>query len=290
MLQAAIKKNVTIELDLKRDVPKINGDTSQIQQIIMNLIINSADAIGEANGTIRVLLSKAYFETDHTAKDTFGTFMKSGRYACLEVVDTGSGMDEVTMNRVFEPFFTTKFSGRGLGMSAIQGIIKSHDGHVQLTSTPGVGTTFKIFFPVPNEPGNAETSATTVSLTEKASGTILLVEDEDTLRIMGESLLETMGFFSVTASNGSEALEIYRERGQEINVILMDLIMPVKGGIEAYHELRKINPAVPIIICSGYGEESVEDFIKNDPHAEFVHKPYKPVELRDVMVGMMGVN
>jgi PAS domain S-box-containing protein len=283
MLQAAIKKNVTIELDLKRDVPEINGDSAQIQQIVMNLIINSADAIGEANGTIRVVLTKTVFEGDQTA-DTFGTIIKAGRYACLEVTDTGCGMDEATQKRIFEPFFTTKFIGRGLGMSAIHGIIKSHEAILQLTSKPGVGTTFKVYFPVPQPSDYAKTTLTRTVPLEEASGTILMVEDEELLRIMGKELLEAHGFTAMTASNGSESIEIYRERGSEIDVILMDLIMPVMGGIEAYHELRKINPTVPIIICSGYGVESVELVIKNDPHAEFIHKPYKPDELRDMLV------
>ena len=145
MLQAAIKKNVSIELDLKRDVPEINGDTGQIQQIVMNFIINSAEAISDGNGTIRVVLTKVVFEEDGTETDTFGTVIKAGAYACLEVTDTGCGMDEATQKQIFEPFFTTKSTGRGLGMSAIHGIIKSHGGALQLTSKPGVGTTFKVF-------------------------------------------------------------------------------------------------------------------------------------------------
>ncbi len=290
ILQAAIKKNVTIELDLRRDVPEIKGDTGQIQQIIMNLIINAADAIGEANGTIRVVLTKAAFEADHTAKDLFGTFIKPGSYACLEVTDTGCGMDEATMKRIFEPFFTTKFTGRGLGMSAILGIVKSHEGCLQLTSTPGIGSTFKVFFTIPKISDHAKTISVTEPLTEKTVGSILLVEDEEVIRIMGEELLKAMGFSAMTALNGSEALEIYRERSNEINVILLDLMMPVMGGIEAYHELRKINQTIPIIICSGYGLESVEAVIKNDPHAGFVHKPYQPGDLRDVLVRTMGVS
>jgi PAS domain S-box-containing protein len=288
ILQAAIKKHVSITLDLGCNVPEIKGDTGQIQQIIMNLIINAAEAIGDKNGTIRVVLSITVFEATQTGIDTFGTAILPGRYASIEVTDTGCGMDTETQVRIFEPFYTTKFTGRGLGMSAISGIIKSHEGILQLTSTPGVGTTFKIFFPVPKTSGDAETSSTTISLTEKTGGTILLVEDEETLRVMGKTMLDAMGFSAMTASNGSEALEIYRERGSEINVILLDLIMPVMGGIQAYHELRKISPAIPIIICSGYGVESVEDVIGNDPHAGFVHKPYKPDELRDVVVKMMG--
>jgi CheY-like chemotaxis protein len=287
MLQSAIKKNVTIELDLNRNVPEIKGDTGQIQQIIMNLIINSADAIGEANGTIRVVL-KIVLETDQAEADTFGTVTKAERYACLEVTDTGCGMDEETQKRIFEPFFTTKFTGRGLGMSAILGIIKSHAGALQLCSTPGVGTTFKVYFPIPTASYYTETISTIASLSENTGGTILFVEDEETLRIMAETLLDALGFSVITTAHGSEALEIYRERGSEIDVVLLDLIMPVMGGIETYHELRKINSTVPIIICSGYGVESVENVIGNDPHAGFVHKPYKPNDLRDVVVKMIG--
>ncbi len=288
MLQAAIKKNVTIELDLKRVVPEIKGDTGQIQQIIMNLIINAAEAIGENSGTINVALTRMLVNTEQTETDIFGTVIQPGGYICLEVADNGCGMDEETQKRIFEPFFTTKFTGRGLGMSAIHGIIKSHDGALQLTSKPGVGTTFKVFFPTPKTTDNAEATVTPVTLIENTDGTILLVEDEETLRVMAETLLDAMGFSVTTASNGSEALEIYRERGSEIDVIMLDLIMPAMGGIEAYHELRKINPTVPIIICSGFGVGPVEDVIGNDPHAGFVHKPYKPGDLRDVVVKMMG--
>jgi PAS domain S-box-containing protein len=286
MLQAAIKKNVTIELDLKRDIPEIRGDTGQIQQVIMNLIINASEAIGDNNGTIRVVLTKMIIEAE-TDNDTSGTVIPAGRYVCLEVTDTGCGMDEITKKRIFEPFFTTKFTGRGLGMSAIQGIIKSHEGVLHLTSKPGVGTTFKVFFPVSKTHDRAKATLTAADRLEDASGAILLVEDEDILRIMGKELLEALGFTAMTASNGSEALEIYRERCSEIDVILLDLIMPVMGGIETYHELRKISSTVPIIICSGYGVESVEEFLKNDPHAGFVHKPYKPEELRSVIMGMV---
>ncbi|MEI6705249.1 MAG: response regulator, partial [Deltaproteobacteria bacterium] len=162
-----------------------------------------------------------------------------------------------------------------------------HEAILQLTSKPGVGTTFKIFFPVLQPSDYAKTPLISTVRPEDASGTILFVEDEDLLRIMGKELLEAHGFSAMTASNGSEAIEIYRERSSEIDVILMDLVMPVMGGIETYHELRKISPTLPVIICSGYGVESVEHVIKNDPHAGFVHKPYKPDELRDVLMRMM---
>jgi PAS domain S-box-containing protein len=287
MLEAAIKKNVTIELDLHQRIPEIIGDTGQIQQVVMNLIINAAEAIGDASGTIRVALTTLVYETETPETDFFGTVITAGKYACLEVTDTGSGMSEETLHRIFEPFYTTKFTGRGLGMSAIRGIISSHEAILNLTSTPGVGTCFRVCFPVANSPETTEPAAPAAVASEMGVGTVLLADDEDTLRDMGQDLLQLLGFNTVTAENGHTAVEIYRKGSREIDLVLLDLIMPVMGGIEAYHELRKINPTLPIIICSGYAIESVESVIENDPHADFMHKPYKPGELKAVMVRMM---
>ena len=288
MLQAAIKKNVTIKLDFKRVVPEIIGDSGQIQQIVMNLIINAAEAIGEANGTIRVALTRELIKGEQIETDTFGTVIEAGGYICLEVTDSGIGMDEETQKRIFEPFFTTKFTGRGLGMSAIHGIVIAHGALMQMTSKLNVGTTFKVLFPVPPAPDTVEAASPPAVTTEKVGGTILLVDDEQVLRDMGSDLLEAIGFVTLTAENGKIALEIYRERGGEIGVIMLDLTMPEMGGIEAYHELRKINQAVPIIFCSGYSMDSVEELIKDDPHAGFVQKPYNLGELRSVLTGPMG--
>ena len=288
MLQAAIKKNVLIELDLKRVVPEIVGDAGQIQQVVMNLVINAAEAIGEANGTIRVALTRVLVTDDRNEKDIFGTLFQAGGYICLEVTDTGCGMDEDTQKRIFEPFFTTKFTGRGLGLAAIHGIVTAHEALLHMTSRPGTGTTFKVFFPVPSATDCTETASTSGVTSEKIIGTILFVDDEQALRDMGTDLLEAMGFAILTAENGIRAVEIYRERGHDIDVALLDLTMPEMGGIETYHELRKINPTLPIIICSGYSIESVEDVIADDPHSCFVQKPYSPVLLRDVLTGMMS--
>jgi PAS domain S-box-containing protein len=288
MLQASISKNVTIRCDMQQSLPEIKGDTGQIQQIIMNLIINAAEAIGDKNGTIVVRLTQMQVGADAAEIDLFGAAIPAGGYVRLEVSDTGCGMDEETQKKIFEPFFTTKFTGRGLGMSAILGIIKAHSGMLQLTSRPGAGTTFKVYFPWLEPAGHAVTAPPVPVPPVKASGTILLVDDEQVLRNMGVDLFETLGFSVVTARHGGEALEIYRERGSEIDVILLDMIMPIMGGIETYHNLRSISSDIPIVICSGYGEETVSDTIENDVHAGFVHKPYKPIELMNMLTMMIG--
>jgi PAS domain S-box-containing protein len=287
MLQSAIKKNVTINLDLTQRVPEIMGDTGQIQQIIMNLIINAAEAIGEKLGTINVALTKVVISAEEEKCDIFGVTIHEGVYACLEVSDTGGGMDADTQKRIFEPFFTTKFAGRGLGMSAIRGIIASHEGMLQLSSEPEFGTTFTAYFPVPDLMDIVEIEMDDDVLAGTVGGVVMLVDDEAMLRDMGKELLEALGFAAITAQNGREALDMFRERSNGIDLVLLDLIMPVMGGIDAYHELRSLAPTLPIIICSGYGVESVSEIIKNDPYAGFVHKPYKPAELRNVIGTMM---
>jgi PAS domain S-box-containing protein len=287
MLQSAIKKNVSFELDLIQRVPEIKGEASKIQQIVMNLIINAAEAIGSANGTIRVVLTKTAIESDTSETDTFGTRIMPGRYVCLEVSDTGIGMDAATQKRIFEPFYTTKSTGRGLGMSAIRNIVMSHEGILQLTSTPGTGTTFKVFFPVPEASDSSEAVSSVAVPTEMPGGTILLVEDEHKLLDLGKTLLETLGFIVITAQNGGEALEIYSQRRSEIDAILMDLIMPVMGGIDCYNELRKIAPLLPVIFCSGYNVEQVSGVIEKDPHASFVQKPFDPTKLLIEIVTML---
>jgi two-component system, cell cycle sensor histidine kinase and response regulator CckA len=286
MLNSAIKKNVTIKLDLKRDIPMIVGDSSQIQQVIMNLLINAGEAIGDNKGTIAVSLKNPFIDDSTTPEiDYFGSRILPGSYACLEVSDTGSGMSEETKRRVFEPFYTTKFTGRGLGMSAILGIVKAHNGTLQLASTPDVGTTFRVYIPLKSAQEQFEevTQIDAIETAISAKSTILLVDDENTLLKMETVLLEALGFTIITAANGREALELYRLRGSGIDLIMLDLIMPEMGGVEAYHELRKIDLEVPIIICSGYGVESVADIIATDKRAGFLHKPYNTGELTRVL-------
>lgn len=291
MLKSGIKKNISFELDLMRDVPPIKGDISQIQQIVMNLIINAAEAIGDKGGVIRVLLSKSEILPEQAVKDFLGNSIHAGKYARMEVTDNGCGMDDETIQRAFEPFFTTKFSGRGLGMSAILGIIKAHDGALQLSSSLGAGTSITCFFPLPNgheieEPATAEPAIEIPS--RIGDRTILLVDDEEPLRTIGSVLLESMGFTAMTAVSGREALKIYRQFADKIDLILLDRIMPEMDGIETYHELRKMSPHIPVIICSGYGLEEVLEQVGADANTGTIHKPYKVAKLNTMIREMLN--
>ena len=288
MLTSAFKMNVTIELDLKRDVPDLTGDSAQIQQIIMNLIINAAEAIGDVNGTIKVALEKTIVQAGQSETDFMGCAIPACAYACLEVSDNGCGIDDETKKRIFEPFFTTKVTGHGLGMSAVLGIVKSYGGALQLTSSLGIGTTFKVFFPLSAVPNVVEApSRIGFFPAPKGKGTILLVDDEEGLRIIGSALLNAMGFSTITASNGREALEIFRLRGSEIDLILLDMIMPEMGGQEAYRLLREVSLVVPIVFCSGYNVGKISGIVERDGYVDVVHKPYKPDQLREVLLKFM---
>jgi PAS domain S-box-containing protein len=289
MLQSAIKKNVDIQLDLRRDVPEFTGDNAHIQQVVMNLIINAAEAIDEKNGIINVAVHQLTISDLEPVPDFFDNPIKNGNYACLEVSDNGCGMDEEIKKRIFEPFYTTKFTGRGLGMSAILGIIKSHHGALQLTSATGCGTTFKVFFPLAENSAAVEAvKAVQAAPSVPAKGTILLVDDETSILTIGSALLNAMGFSTVTAANGPESLEIIRERGGEIDLVLLDLIMPQMGGVDTYYELRKLNRNIPIVFCSGYGVEGVLDTIDSDLNIGAIMKPYNPDQLRSLLQAMVG--
>jgi PAS domain S-box-containing protein len=288
MLSSGINKNVTIELDLQ-GVPAIISDSSQIQQIVMNLIINAAEAIGDKDGIIRISLDRVEFPEGHPAADFTGKIIPAGRYVCLEVSDNGCGMESDTLTRIFEPFYTTKFAGRGLGMSSTLGIIKSHDGALQLSSTPGAGSIFRVYLPLPDVPGSVEiVPAAGHNPFVQGHGTILLVDDEEELRDLGPIQLKAIGFSTLTAANGLEALEIYRGREDEIGLILLDLRMPVMDGAETYHRLREISRTIPIVFCSGCSREKFPSGILDDGYTGFLKKPFKPDQLRNVLLEMLG--
>jgi two-component system cell cycle sensor histidine kinase/response regulator CckA len=288
MLHSGIKKNVKLEVD-HANILLIVADSSQIQQVVMNLFINAAEAIGDHNGTIRISLKKIEVLAEQPEIDFSGKAIRAGQYVCLEVSDNGCGMDEATQIRIFEPFYTTKFTGRGLGMSATLGIIKSHDGALQLSTAPGTGTTFKVYLPLATEVTlSKDMPSESQIIPSKSGNTILLIDDEYELRVLGSIRLHNIGYLPITAANGLEALTIFKEQQNEIDLILLDLIMPEMDGVETYHRLREISKTIPIVFCSGCSKSELSIDILNDAHTDFIKKPYKPVQLRSVLHEMLG--
>jgi len=274
MLGVVISKKAALSLELDDGLPAIEGDRAQLQQIVMNLITNASDALGAEPGEITVRTGTAECTREMLA-DTYGERdLAPGRFVTLEVTDTGCGMPEEVRSHVFEPFFTTKASGRGLGMSAILGIVRSHGGAIQLTSSPGDGTTFRLLFPACAE------AAIPVGQSErpggwKGQGLALIVDDEPSVRLVASRMLEQLGFDTVTATEGQQALEVYRERRDEIVVVLMDMMMPVMGGAEAIEALRRLTPNLPIIMSSGFDEAEITTRLAGLPATTFLQKPYQ---------------
>ncbi|PKN12225.1 MAG: hypothetical protein CVU69_08515 [Deltaproteobacteria bacterium HGW-Deltaproteobacteria-4] len=284
MLKTTIPHNVVIKPDLSSDILFIMGDASQLRQVVMNLIINAAEAIGDAEGEIDVKLARAEIKAERPEKDYLGMIIPPGRYICFEVKDNGCGMDEDTRCKIFEPFYTTKFTGRGLGLSAVLGIIKAHNGAWQMESRLGHGTTFRVYLPV--QPGISETEEAqpiTASAEWQGSGTILLAEDEEQVKTIAIILLQELGFTVLDAANGKEALELYQQNAADITLVVTDMGMPVMNGYELFHKLKQLNPQLPIIISSGFGEGDISSKIPSEEIAGLINKPYRFEHLREVL-------
>jgi PAS domain S-box-containing protein len=289
MLASTGCKNVMIKPVITQQILFVYGDASQIRQVVMNLMINATEAIGEVQGEIDFLLIKITITAGQPEKDHLGRIIPDGVYACLEATDNGCGMDEETKRRLFEPFFTTKFTGRGLGLSATLGIITGHGGFLQLFSQPGKGTTFKVYLPAScvDEGGEELRQHQSIPAQWKGSGTILLAEDDDQVRLIAKTILAKNGFTVVEAVNGSDALEKYQKNSAAINLVITDIGMPIMDGYDLFFELKKINPELPIIISSGFGDKIIFSRIPKEDTAGLIGKPYKPVQLIELLKNVL---
>ena len=274
LIQTSIPKNVQLRLELRDDIPPILVDISQIQQLIMNLVINGAEAIGqETNGTVLVTTSVQQVDQPYLANtlgDTAG--LSSGSYVTLEVHDTGCGMDDSVLARIFEPFFTTKFTGRGLGLSAVQGIVRGHKGSMRVYSKPGCGTTFKVLLPATLD---SAASVPETHAAPAASGElVLVVDDEEVVRHTAKSMLERHGYTVVVAEDGQRGLDLFRVLADKVALVLLDMTMPVMSGEEAFRQMKEINPDVKVILSSGYNQVEAIRRFTGKGLAGFVQKPY----------------
>jgi len=285
ILKTVVSRKAALSLNLEQNLPLIQGDPSQVRQVVMNLIINASEALGDRDGAIAI--SSGVRECDSAC--LCGTAfvvndLPPGRYVYFEVSDNGCGMDEETLSRAFEPFFTTKFTGRGLGLSAVMGIMRSHRGLIQVSSQPGKGTTFRVYFPaLPIDTDRPGDSPETGSSQWRGNGTVLMIDDEEPVRFTGQRLLERLGFHVVTAEDGQAGLETLRARGEEIRLVLCDMTMPRMDGGEAFREMHKLRPGVPIVMTSGYGEEDMIARFAGEEPAGFIQKPFTLEALRELL-------
>jgi len=262
-------------------LPSIEGDPTQLRQVLMNLVLNAAESLPESGGVIRLSTGQVDLTADDLAGLLLGHDLPPGTYTFCEVCDTGSGMTEEVRSRIFDPFFTTKQQGRGLGLAAVLGIVRGHQGSLQVDSEPGSGTVVRVLFPACREAPQGDITAPHQQPAVKASaGTILVVDDEQAIRNSARLLLESLGFAVLTAGDGLEALATFKAERAEISAVLLDLSMPRMSGVEFLRDLRQVRPDVPILVSSGHSEiESVQQIQDAGPIG-FIQKPYRGNELR----------
>jgi PAS domain S-box-containing protein len=278
LLELAVSKKVSTTWDLADDVPQIDADETQLRQIAMNLISNASEAIGTDVGTIRVRTGAREYSAEELQAYVLSDDRSPGRYVYLEVADSGCGMDGETRAKMFDPFFTTKFTGRGLGMATVLGIVQRHRGAIRIDSAPGRGCTVTVLFPARATEAALPEPPTPIP-PEMATGTVLLVDDEETVRVTVSMMLEESGFDVITACDGVDALEKAARHGSSLRCVLLDMTMPRMSGAECLRALRQIAPTLPVVLSSGYSEAEISSEIGTDGNTSFIHKPYRFDEL-----------
>jgi signal transduction histidine kinase len=277
LLTSSISKKAQLSFEIAPDLPNIEGDPTQMRQLVMNIIINASDALGDDSGEI-VVEMRTLARSEIPAGASFpGDQRQVDRYVALTVRDTGHGMDRETMSKIFDPFYSTKFVGRGLGLAAVHGIVRGQGGAIEVQSEVGVGTSFSVYLPTSEKPLDTVPGPGTVDWCGEA--TVLLVDDEELIITLATEILEGANLRVVDAEDGQKAVDIYRERCDEIDLVILDLTMPKLSGREVCDQLRAVREDVRIVLSSGYAEESATHNLDKRNLAGFVHKPYTPSEL-----------
>ena len=280
LLRLSISKSAVLKFSLPEDLPAISADATQMRQILMNLIINASEAIGEKSGVISIATGVQHADRAYLSGAYLAPTIPEGDYVFLEVSDDGAGMDAETRERIFDPFFTTKFTGRGLGLAAVLGIVRGHQGALKVYSEPGSGTTFKLLIPCAEGAPETLAMSPAASPAWRGAGTMLVVDDEETVRTVSARMLTAMGFRVLLASNGNEALDIFFPHRDEIVGVLLDLTMPQLDGTATFTELRRIKPQIRVLLMSGFNEQDAVNRFAGKGLAGFLQKPFKPEALQ----------
>ncbi len=287
LIRASVSSQIALKIKLDESVPGLEGDMAQIQQLILNFIVNSADAIGAEAGEIKV--STGVRTLDRQALDRLynGPSLETGRYIVIEVKDNGGGMSHEVLAKIFDPFFTTKDTGSGLGLSAVLGIVRGHFGAIQVHSAVGEGTAFRVFLPS-TELAFKEKMVSTVEVEAwQGDGKVLIVDDDMRVRNVARSFVESLHFEVITANDGKEGLQAFNRHHGKLVAVLLDMTMPVLGGVEAMAGMRDIDRSVPIVLVSGYSEIEAGALIAGDRPNAFLQKPFKAKALKTILYEVM---
>ncbi len=292
LLEVTVSKKILLRLDFAENLSSFMGDATQLRQVILNLITNASEAIGEDRGIIALstgsmYCDRAYLDTvNETLQAMLGEPLSVGDYSYFEVSDTGSGMDAATIEKIFDPFYSTKFTGRGLGMSAVLGILRGHKAAMTIDSESGKGTIFRVLFPAKPEESKdviLKPNSDTRDLSWCGSGTVLIVDDEEAVLSIGQKMLACLGYRVVTAIDGERALDMLREQSEEIVCVLLDMTMPNLDGRQTFQLMKQIDPDVTVVLCSGFSESECAAAAWDEGPVDFLHKPYSLDRLGEVM-------
>jgi PAS domain S-box-containing protein len=286
LIRTSIPRTVDLRLQLVSGLPAVEGDRGQLQQLVMNLVINAAEAIPETRNGIVAVTTGVLPVDEKSRHDNFmGAAVQPGTYVTLEVQDTGCGMDAETLSKIFDPFFSTKFSGRGLGLSAVMGIVVGHQGALSVSSRPGEGTTFQVLLPAGTRAAPRTMAVSPMDL--RGTGTILVADDEAIVRRAVRSALERQGYRVLVAADGREAVDLLRTH-HDVSLVLLDLTMPVLGGEEALRELRRVRPHVKVVLSSGFSEAEAIQRFGGQELSGFIQKPYTAAQLAKKVKTVLG--
>jgi PAS domain S-box-containing protein len=282
LVRAALPQPVPIVYRLAPNLPAIKADQAQIHQVVMNLLVNATEAIGDNEGSITLTTGSLHYEAG-TNEHFIATELEPGKYVTLTVEDTGCGMDKPTLSRIFEPFFSTKFTGRGLGLAAVQGIIRSHKGSIQVESTPGVGTRICIALPVLDRPLDEARPPMQAFTPHTADRTILVIDDESQVRQIAVRMLERLGYRVLDAESSDEGVEVLGQCASVISCVLLDWTMPGQSGAATVRQIRERYPVLPIVVMSGYNAIEIDRQVGRPGIDGFLQKPFRMNELRLAM-------
>lgn len=288
LVRLAVSKQARIGLQLEAHLPAVSGDPSQVQQIIMNLVMNASEALGEAPGEIRLTTGTMHASRVSLATAVLAPESPHEEYVFLEVSDTGSGMSPDLLSKIFDPFFTTKFTGRGLGLAAVLGIVRRHHGALTVDSRPGHGSTFRLFLPKAVATVPAAVSPKAAPAPWRSSGTILIVDDEALVRDVTRVMVAAFGFESVEAASGREALALLQAHGVRVQAVILDLTMPDMDGVQTLRALRQERAELPVLLISGYSEQEMAQRITADRNIAFLQKPFALAQLQEALRSLLG--
>ena len=287
VLESIVGEHVAISYRLAPDLPPTHADATQLRQVIVNLVSNASDAIGAKDGLVSISTGAVQLDRRYLNDTFLDDDLPEGLYVYVEVSDTGVGMDLQTKKRIFDPFFSTKFAGRGLGLAAVLGIVRGHQGALKVYSEPGKGSTFKVLLPYADAPVESAPPQLFGVGAWRGSGVVLVVDDEEAVRTVARRILERFGFEVITAADGQEGVDVFQQHADRIVAVLLDVTMPVMDGEQAYREMRLIRPDVRVVLSSGFSEQDATTRFAGKGLAGFIQKPYRATALVELLQSIL---